>query len=164
MWNRNNSERDVRTATVPAVPPPPTAPAPARQSHVETAPPAHSVPAGRAIIGKSMRVKGDISGAEDLRIDGELEGTLDLKSKLTIGPSGKVTANIRALEVIVQGIVKGNVEAIDKITIQNGANIIGDVKTAGIVIEDGAYFKGGIDIARPETNKANGKASNAAAT
>jgi cytoskeletal protein CcmA (bactofilin family) len=110
--------------------------------------------ATRAIIGKSMRIKGEIYGEEELRIDGELEGSLDLKNRLTIGPSGKVSANVKALEVVVQGTVKGNVEAVDKITIQNGANIVGDVKTAGIVIEDGAYFKGGIDIARPESKSA----------
>src|SRR5688500_15748660 len=143
MWNRN-SDKDPRPATdaplLHRTPPPPPEPAGPVSS-----------PPMRAVIGKSMRIKGDISGGEDLRIDGEMEGTLDLKSRLTIGPTGKVTANIKATEVVVQGCVKGNVEAIDKITIQNGANIVGDVKTAGIVIEDGAFFKGGIDIARPES-------------
>jgi cytoskeletal protein CcmA (bactofilin family) len=114
----------------------------------------------KAIIGKSMRIKGEIYGEEELRIDGELEGSLELRNRLTVGPGGKVSANVKALEVVVQGTVKGNVEAIDKITIQNGANIVGDVKTAGIVIEDGAYFKGGIDIARPEVKAASASKAN----
>jgi cytoskeletal protein CcmA (bactofilin family) len=69
---------------------------------------------------------------------------------LTIGPNGKVKANVKAKELVVRGSIQGGVEAIDRISIMNGASIVGDVKTAGIVIEDGAYFKGGIDILRPE--------------
>jgi cytoskeletal protein CcmA (bactofilin family) len=75
------------------------------------------------------------------------------RNRLTIGPNGKVKATVKAREIIVRGSVQGNVEASDRISIMNGASIVGDVKTAGIVIEDGAYFKGGIDILRPEVNK-----------
>jgi cytoskeletal protein CcmA (bactofilin family) len=98
-----------------------------------------------------MRIKGDISSADELQVNGEVEGRLDLQSRLTIGPKGKVDANIKATEVVVSGAIHGNVEAATRIVLRNGANLVGDVKTAGIVIEDGAYFKGGIDITRPET-------------
>ena len=101
-----------------------------------------------------MRIVGDVSSNEELYVDGELEGRLDLKSRLTIGPDSKVKANIKAKEVIVFGSVRGNVEAEDRIALRAGATIVGDIKTAGIIIEDGAYFKGSIDIVKPEPAKA----------
>jgi len=82
-------------------------------------------------------------------MNGEISGQLELDQRLTIGAKGKVEANIVAKEVIIGGSVKGNVNAQERITLRAGANLVGDVKTAGIVIEDGAYFKGGIDITRP---------------
>ena len=100
-----------------------------------------------------MRVRGDIRSDEELYMDGELEGTIEVRHRLTIGPNGKIKANVKANEVVVRGSIQGNVEAMDRISIMNGASIVGDVKTAGIVIEDGAYFKGGIDILRPESKK-----------
>jgi len=105
------------------------------------------------IIGKTMRVVGEISSDEELVIDGELEGILELRNRLTIGPTGKVQANIKAKEVVIFGSVRGNVDAEQRIALRTGASIIGDIKTAGIVIEDGAYFKGGIDISRSEPAK-----------
>ena len=115
------------------------------------------------VFGKSMKIVGEVSSDEDLQLDGDLEGKLTLKSRLTIGPDSKVKANIKAKEVIVSGTVHGNVEAENRITLRTGANLVGDIKTAGIVIEDGAYFKGGIDISRPEPAKAAPKAAGAAA-
>jgi cytoskeletal protein CcmA (bactofilin family) len=103
-----------------------------------------------ALIGETMRIKGDIFSKDELRIEGEVEGKLESQNRLTIGPNGKADANIKASEVIIAGTVKGNVEANQRIVLRKGANLVGDVKTAGIVIEDGAYFRGGIDIARPE--------------
>jgi len=97
-----------------------------------------------------MRIKGDVFSRDELRIEGEVEGKLESQNRLTIGPKGKADANIKATEVIIAGTVKGNVEANQRIVLRKGANLVGDVKTAGIVIEDGAYFRGGIDIARPE--------------
>jgi cytoskeletal protein CcmA (bactofilin family) len=110
--------------------------------------------AGAASMGKSTRVRGEIYSEEELFLDGEMEGTLEVRNRLTIGPNGKVKATIKAKEVVVRGSVQGNVEATDRIAIMNGATIVGDVKTAGIVIEDGAYFKGGIDILRPPAKEA----------
>lgn len=100
-----------------------------------------------ASIGKAMTVKGKILSREDLFIDGEVEGTLEVQGHhLTIGPNGKAHASVKAREVVVMGTIYGNVEAIDKISIRKDGRLVGDVKTAGIVIEDGAYFKGSIDI------------------
>jgi cytoskeletal protein CcmA (bactofilin family) len=108
------------------------------------------------VIGATMRIKGELSSSEDVVLDGELEGRLDLKSRLTVGPKGKADASITATEVVVSGSIKGNVDASERIILHKGANLVGDVKTSGIVIEDGAYFKGGIDIARGEAAKAAG--------
>ena len=100
------------------------------------------------MIGKSVVVHGQIIGQEDLVIDGEVKGTVELNGhKLTIGVTGKVQADsIKAREVIVQGSVKGSIQAVDKVILRKDAQLVGDVQTAGIMIEDGAYFKGGIDI------------------
>jgi cytoskeletal protein CcmA (bactofilin family) len=106
-----------------------------------------------ATVGKTMRFRGDMISNEELYLDGELEGTLEVRHRLTIGPNGKIKANVKAKELVVRGSIQGNVEAIDRIVIMNGASIVGDVKTAGIVIEDGAFFKGGIDITRPEVKQ-----------
>jgi cytoskeletal protein CcmA (bactofilin family) len=83
-------------------------------------------------------------------VDGEVEGTLESQSSLTVGPNGKVKANIKAREVIVFGSVRGDVEVSEKISIRDKGSLIGNIKSAGISIDDGAYFKGSIDIVRPE--------------
>ncbi|MEP7353360.1 MAG: polymer-forming cytoskeletal protein [Acidobacteriota bacterium] len=105
---------------------------------------------GVAIIGKSVEIKGQIFSREDLTIDGLVEGTVELQEhRLTIGPNGKVSATVKARELVVLGTIQGDVETTDKIDIRKDARLIGDIKTARIVIEDGAYFKGNIDIVRP---------------
>jgi cytoskeletal protein CcmA (bactofilin family) len=104
---------------------------------------------GSAVLGKSVIVKGQIFSREDLTIDGEIEGTVELQEhRLTVGPNGKVMATVKAREICVIGTVHGNVEASDKIDIRKDAKLVGDIRTARIVIEDGAYFKGNIDIIR----------------
>ena len=106
---------------------------------------------GQAVLGKSVIVKGQIFSREDLTIDGEVEGTVELQEhRLTVGPNGRVPASIKAREIVVLGTIHGNVETTDKIDIRKDAKLVGDIKTARIVIEDGAYFKGNIDIVRPE--------------
>jgi cytoskeletal protein CcmA (bactofilin family) len=108
-----------------------------------------------AVLGKSVIVKGQIYGREDLTIDGEVEGTVELQeNRLTIGPNGKVVATIKAREVVVLGTVHGDVETREKIEIHKEAKMVGDIRTARVVIEDGAYFKGSIDIVRAEAPKA----------
>jgi cytoskeletal protein CcmA (bactofilin family) len=107
-----------------------------------------------AAIGASMTIKGDIRASEELVVDGEVEGTVESQSLLTVGPKGKVQANIKAREVVIFGSVRGNVEVSDKIAIREQGSLVGDIKTAGISIDDGAYFKGSIDIVRPEPKAA----------
>ena len=100
-----------------------------------------------ARLGSSLHVKGEISGNEDLTIDGSVEGLIQLdERKLTVGATAKVTADIVAREVVVFGNVKGNLRAKDRIEIKKDASVNGDLTTARIMIEDGAYFKGSIEI------------------
>jgi cytoskeletal protein CcmA (bactofilin family) len=113
---------------------------------------------GSASIGKAVKVVGDIFSKEDLYVDGDLEGKVEaLEHKLTIGPNGTVHATVKAREVVVLGSIQGNVDATDKIEIRKDAKLVGDIHTARIIIEDGAYFKGSIDIVRPEPAKVSAK-------
>jgi len=114
-------------------------------------------------IGKSVKVVGQIYSKEDLYVDGTVEGTLEASEhKLTIGPHGTIQASIKAREVLVLGTIQGNVEAFDRLEIRKDAKLLGDIRTARIVIEDGAYFKGSIDIIKPEPVKATAKPAAAA--
>jgi cytoskeletal protein CcmA (bactofilin family) len=100
-----------------------------------------------ARLGASLHVKGEISGNEDLQIDGTVEGLVNLEDrKLIVGAAAKVTADVVAREVVVYGSVKGNLRARDRIEIKKDGSVIGDLTTARIMIEDGAYFKGAIEI------------------
>jgi cytoskeletal protein CcmA (bactofilin family) len=114
----------------------------------------HAAGRNTAVIGASMQIKGEIHSREELVVDGEVEGVLESASSITIGPNGKVKANIKAHEVAIFGSVKGNVEVSGKLAIRDKGSLIGDIKTAGISIDDGAYFKGSIDIVRPEPARA----------
>jgi cytoskeletal protein CcmA (bactofilin family) len=110
--------------------------------------------AATTVLGSTIRIQGTVTSSEEILLEGELAGELTLDQRLTISTKGKVEANIKAREVIIGGSIKGNVEATERITLRSGANLVGDVKTGGIVIEDGAYFKGGIDITRTAAVKA----------
>jgi len=100
-----------------------------------------------ARLGGSLHVKGEITGNEDLHIDGSVEGLVQLEDrKLTVGATAKVTADVIAREVVVFGNVKGNLRARDRIEIKKDGSVVGDLTTARIMIEDGAYFKGSIEI------------------
>jgi len=111
-------------------------------------------PSRGATIGKGVSITGQIYSREDLIIDGEVEGTIEAaEHKVTIGPNGKVKAGIKAKDIVVLGAVQGNVEATDKMDIKKDAKLVGDIKTARISIEDGAMFKGSIDIVRTEVPK-----------
>lgn len=104
-----------------------------------------------ATVGKSVRIVGQIFTKEDLYVDGDVEGTIEsLENKVTIGPNGRVQASIRARDVIILGQVQGNVETSDKVDIRKDAKLVGDITTSRISIEDGALFKGSIDIKKPE--------------
>ncbi|HYL92938.1 MAG TPA: polymer-forming cytoskeletal protein [Alphaproteobacteria bacterium] len=118
-------------------------------------------------IGKSVMVKGELSGSEDLYLDGQVEGNIDLRDHaLTIGPNGRIHANIQAREVLVFGKVDGNIHATEKAELKKTCVLTGDVSTKRIVIEDGAFFKGAIDIQKEgknEPRKASGASSNSGA-
>jgi len=106
---------------------------------------------GMASIGKAVKIVGQIFSKEDLYVDGDLEGTVELlEHKLTVGPNGNIHAGVKAREVVALGTIQGNVEAADRIEIRKDARLVGDIRTARIFIEDGAYFKGSIDIIKPE--------------
>ncbi|MBV9742963.1 MAG: polymer-forming cytoskeletal protein [Acidobacteriia bacterium] len=111
-------------------------------------------PRQAAVIGPSMTIKGEIRAREEVLVDGEVDGSVESQSLVTVGKNGKVKANIKAREVIVFGSVSGNIEVTEKIAIRENGSVIGDIKTAGISIDDGAYFKGSIDIVRPEPKAA----------
>jgi len=106
-----------------------------------------------ASIGKAVSIKGEVFSNEDLFVDGDLEGKIELPShKLTVGPNGTVKAAvIKAGTVEIHGNVQGDVVAQDKVEILKNATLTGNIKTARVVIEDGAYFKGGVDIDRPQS-------------
>jgi cytoskeletal protein CcmA (bactofilin family) len=103
-----------------------------------------------ATIGKSLVVKGEVTGSESLFIDGKVEGSINLPgNRVTVGRNGQVAASIGAREVVVLGKVKGNVTASDRVDIRAEGSLTGDVVAQRISIEDGAFFKGGIDIRKP---------------
>jgi cytoskeletal protein CcmA (bactofilin family) len=116
---------------------------------------------GKAAIGKGVLVKGQIQSREDLTIEGEVEGSIEMAShQLTIDGQGKVRAGIKARVVEVNGSIEGQVEAVDKVYIRKGAKFIGDIHSGSIIIEDGGYIKGKIDLSHRSAKSAvNGQAA-----
>jgi cytoskeletal protein CcmA (bactofilin family) len=141
-------------ASAPMASEPASAPRPATSPMTTTT-------ADQATIGKSLVIKGEVTGSESLYIDGRVEGSISLAgNRVTIGRNGVVAANINAREIVVLGKVRGNLTASDRVDIRSDGSLTGDVVAARISIEDGAYFKGGIDIRKggqPTQQKANGK-------
>ena len=151
MW-KSRREEEKPVASPNPQPPAPVVPAPSPY-------PTRAVESQRmepnrndiANIGKSVIIKGELSGSEDLYLDGEVEGNIDLRNhNLVIGPNGRVRANVQAKEVVVHGKVDGNITGLEKVELKKAAQLNGDISTQRIVIEDGAYFKGSIDITRAE--------------
>ena len=104
---------------------------------------------GTAHIGPSVAIKGELSGSEDLYIDGHVEGNIELPgSNLMVGPNGRVRAGIRARGVIIEGKVDGDIEATERVELRKTAVLMGSIVTQRVSIEDGAYFKGGVDVKR----------------
>jgi len=109
------------------------------------------VAAGQSSISKGLIFSGDITGSESLVIDGKVEGRINLPgSRLTVGHTGQVDAGIAAGEIVVEGRIRGNVSAFTLVEVRSDGALTGDVTTTRISIEDGAFFKGGIDIRKPE--------------
>ena len=144
MWKRDES---VKPAAVPAQTPatPPSAPvvaAPIAETRAQF---------GRDMvnIGKSVVIKGELSGSEDLTIEGQVEGRIDLKDNvLTIGPNGKIKAEVFAKAVVVLGEVTGNVTASEKVDIRDNGSVDGDVASPRVAIAEGAHFRGSVDMQR----------------
>ena len=102
-----------------------------------------------AHIGKSVIIKGELSGSEDLYIDGTVEGTIQLAgNNLVVGPNGHVHADVSAKVVVIQGKLEGNIQASDRAELRKSAVIVGDIVTQRIAMEDGAYVKGKVEILR----------------
>jgi cytoskeletal protein CcmA (bactofilin family) len=106
-----------------------------------------TTPSGLANIGKSVTIKGELSGSEDIYLDGQIEGSIQLAgNSVTVGPNGRVRANISAKNLTVGGTLDGNVHASERTELRKTAVVNGDVQTRRIAIEEGAYFKGKLEI------------------
>src|SRR5216684_657981 len=166
MWKR---PEDKPQSGSPSTQPAPTAaPANSGAAPRENRPPDAPKPEAfrhdvAAHIGKSVVVKGELSGSEDLYFDGEVEGGIDLHDhSLVIGPNGKIRANLSAREITIHGRVEGNVNASERVELKKSCVMIGDVATQRIVIEDGAFFKGSVDLKKEGKPEPRGKAAAAA--
>jgi len=152
MWGNKKPDPEAPQRAAPAASPNKPIPASWEDKNMSTDAirPLASTPVGStARLGASLHVKGEISGNEDLHLDGSVEGLIQLEErKLTVGASAKLTADVVAREVVVYGSVKGNLRARDRIEIKKDGSVVGDLTTARIMIEDGAYFKGSIEIDR----------------
>jgi len=152
MWEKRKDTKDTRQ------PEPQQRPAeakpytpPAQQAAPSPPPPPAVAPRSVANIGRGMVIKGEVVSKEDLFLDGEIEGKLLLPGhSLTVGPNAKVKSDIKAREVTVLGVVHGNIDAELKVIIRKDGQLVGNITTAGITIDDEAYFKGSIDIVRKE--------------
>ena len=144
MWKPSQSGSFNPAPTPePSRPAPPPAPEPLARAQAGNA--------EQATIGKGLFIKGEISGSESLFIDGKVEGSINLPgNRVTVGRNGQVAANITAREVVILGKIRGNVSATDRVDIRAEGALNGDVAAARISIEDGAFFKGGIDIKKPD--------------
>jgi cytoskeletal protein CcmA (bactofilin family) len=123
-----------------------------------------SAPVEQATIGRTLVIKGELSGAEALYIDGRIEGKISLPdNRVTIGRNGSVQANITAREVVVMGKVSGNIECSDRVDIRSEGSVTGDVSTVRISVEDGAVLKGGIQVRSGDSKQQNQSQSHAKA-
>ena len=161
MWKPTNQPTTPGRPAEPASPAAPTPSAPAMTSEPAAPRPVATTTADQATIGKSLVIKGEVTGSESLYIDGRVEGSINLSgNRVTVGRNGVVAANINAREIVVLGKVRGNLTASDRVDIRSDGSLTGDVVAARISIEDGAYFKGGIDIRKggqAGQQKANGE-------
>ncbi len=160
MWKPRKEEEPQRPVATPA--PVPTAVPPKEVRPVDV--PKYETRSEVAHIGKSVVIKGELSGSEDLYLDGEVEGTIELhQNALTIGPNGRIRAHVHAKEVIIHGKVDGNIRGNDRVELKRSAVLVGDIVTQRVSIEDGAYFKGSIDIQREAKSEQKSSSSYAAA-
>jgi len=118
-------------------------------------------PVEQATIGRSLVIKGEVSGSESLFIDGRVEGSINFpENRVTVGRNGVVAANITANEVVIMGKVQGNVECADRLDIRSEGLLAGDVITHRISVEEGAILKGGVEVRNPEKKEQRAQAHN----
>src|SRR5271169_1791556 len=149
MWKPTNPPG---TAPTPSPEPQRSYTPPAQEPPVVARPAASSVatPQEQATLGKSLVIKGEVTGSESLYIDGRVEGSINLPgNRVTVGRNGVVSANISAREIVILGKVRGNMTASDRFDIRSEGSLTGDITAQRVSIEEGAYFKGGIDIRKP---------------
>jgi cytoskeletal protein CcmA (bactofilin family) len=104
---------------------------------------------GGTVIGKDVRIRGDLTGTEDIYVDGDVEGTISFpEAKFTIGPGGRVHANVTARDVIVMGRVNGHLRAAGRVDLRQGAQVLGDITAARLSIEDSAVIKGKVELSQ----------------
>lgn len=162
-WMREKQDPEPHQPTRPTTTPTPHAtstPAPASTAYVE-----RTTSTGGAIIGKSIHVKGELSGSEDLAIEGKVEGKIVLKGhRVTIGSAGQVAAEIVAKSVSVAGQVKGGIRADERVEVAATGSVVGDISAPRVVLVDGAKFKGSIDMDAPASGGRATSAATSAAT
>ena len=144
MWKREESPRPPQPVVPPTAPPPVV-----HQSTTPRVEPVQPVQQEKSIvnIGKSVIIKGELSGSEDLTIEGQVEGKIELRQNvLTIGPNAKIKAQVLARAVVVEGSVQGNIAASEKIEIRDKGSVEGDLSSPRVAIADGAHFRGSIDM------------------
>ena len=146
MWKRDESVRPVSAPPAAAPQPPVSGSAGGSSPRVETS---HKMEKDIVNIGKSVVIKGELNGSEDLTIEGHVEGTIQLREHvLTIGPNGRIKAQVFAKSVIVLGEVTGNVTASDKVDIRDAGSVDGDIISPRVAIAEGAHFRGSVDMQR----------------
>jgi len=161
MWKPTNQPTTPGRPGEPERPAMPTPSTPTMSEPAAGPRPVTTTTADQATIGKSLVIKGEVTGSESLYIDGRVEGSINLSgNRVTVGRNGVVSANINAREIVVLGKVRGNLTASDRVDIRSDGSLTGDVVAARISIEDGAFFKGGIDI-RKAGQKPNGEEAKA---
>jgi cytoskeletal protein CcmA (bactofilin family) len=144
MWKRDESVKPAAPPATPATAPSASAPAAPQASE-----PRAQLGRDMVNIGKSVVIKGELSGSEDLTIEGHVEGRIDLKDNvLTIGPNGKIKAEVFAKSVVVLGEVTGNVTASEKVDIRDNGSVDGDIASPRVAIAEGAHFRGSVDMQR----------------
>ena len=152
MWKRDESVRPTGTGVPPAPQPrEPASPAgvPAAAARKPNTEPNRSMEGDVVNIGKSVVIKGELNGSEDLTIEGQVEGKIELRQHvLTIGPNGKIKAQVFAKSVIVLGEVTGNITATEKVNIRENGSVDGDITAPRVAIAEGAHFRGSIDMQR----------------
>jgi len=143
MWKRDESVKPANPSS--PAPAAPATPAPTSQTHDLR----HQIERDKVNIGKSVVIKGELSGSEDLTIEGNVEGRIDLRDNvLTIGPNGKIKAEVFAKTVVVLGEVSGNVTASEKVDIRDNGSVDGDIASPRVAIAEGAHFRGSVDMQR----------------